>query len=494
MELNQLHEYIVTSKLRGPSVQFTGIQHDSRKIQKGDLFICIRGNQVDGHHFAATAINKGAAAIVVDHELDINIPQLIVRDTTIAMAIIANLYYGFPSHEMKVIGVTGTNGKTTITTLMEHVLREKGFETGLMGTINMKIGNAYHEVKNTTQESLAIQKNFREMRHLDTQYCIMEVSSHALTFGRVNGIKFRTAIFTNLTQDHLDFHRSMEEYRDAKSLLFSRLGNTFEQDDAKQFAVLNADDPASAHMAKVTSAQIVTYGIDQHADVRATNIHVTGKETTFHMQSFAGDMDLNIKMLGKFSVYNVLAVITACLLEGIKLGDIKEVLEKIDGVNGRFEMIDEDQDFSVIVDYSHTPDSLENALKTVSQFVKGKTYCVFGCGGDRDRTKRAIMGKVAAKYSDVIFVTSDNPRSEDPDLILQDIEEGLNEVQFPSQNYELIVDRRAAIEKAIEKAGKNDVILIAGKGHETYQEIKGVRNDFDDKLVAREALRSLLNK
>jgi UDP-N-acetylmuramoyl-L-alanyl-D-glutamate--2,6-diaminopimelate ligase len=392
---------------------------------------------------------------------------------------------------MKVIGVTGTNGKTTTTYLLERIISRQGYSTGLMGNIEIKIGS--ERIPNhatNTQEALELQRLLRRMADQAVDYCIMEVSSHGLDLGRVKGCSFRTAIFTNLTQDHLDYHGSMENYKSAKGLLFSRLGNDYSANpDGQRFAVLNADDPASTDYAKLTAAQTVTYGIESEADVRAERIQTNSEGTGFRCITFAGTVDIQTKLIGKFNVYNSLAAIAAALVEGIPLEAVKQGLESIDSVDGRMEVVNAGQPFLVLVDYAHTPDGLDKALATIKQFAEGRILCVFGCGGDRDRTKRPLMGAVTAKYSDYLYVTSDNPRTENPQQILDDIEPGIAGAGFSAGQYELIVDRKAAIQKAIAAASPNDVVLIAGKGHETYQEIMGVKHDFDDRLIAKEAIR-----
>jgi UDP-N-acetylmuramoyl-L-alanyl-D-glutamate--2,6-diaminopimelate ligase len=493
MQLQELASLLLISRIHGDAeVDITGIQIDSRKLVQGDLFICIPGLVVDGHDYAAKAIANGAVALVTERllELETPVPQLIVKESRFAMAALAAHFYGYPSDNMKVIGITGTNGKTTTTYLIEKILRDQGYITGLMGTIQMKVGSVYTEMERTTQESLDLQRSFQQMREAGTDYCIMEVSSHALDFGRVKGIHFRTGIFTNLSQDHLDYHKTMENYQAAKGLLFSRLGNNFaESPENRQFAVLNADDPASDSYRHLTSAQVITYGIHKKCDVRASDIKITSEGTEFLLTSFAGEAAFRMKLVGKFNVYNALGAIASTLAEGVPLEQIRNSLEGIAAVDGRMEVVNEGQNYLVLVDYAHTPDGLENALGTIREFVEGNVVTVFGCGGDRDRTKRPKMGKVTATYSDYVFVTSDNPRTENPSEIIQDIVPGLIEAGFPENRYELIVDRREAIQKAIDRAGPGDVILIAGKGHETYQDIMGVKHDFDDRLVAKAAIR-----
>lgn len=492
MRLKELASRLTVCRLSGDGdTEITGIEFDSRRVQPGDLFVCVSGFKQDGHLFAEQAIEAGASALVTERELSINVPQLIVKSSRSAMAVLSAHFYQYPSMKMKVIGVTGTNGKTTTAGLIEQILAFEQHTTGLMGNIHVKIGSVTHENKATnTQEAIYLQQYFKEMADAQTDYCVMEVSSHGLELGRVLGTRFRTAVFTNLTQDHLDFHGTMEAYRNAKGLLFSRMDNGYSSDAARtQFAVLNNDDEASAYFASITPAQVITYSIDADADVRATDIQLSAEGTTFRCETYCGSAVVTTKLVGKFNVYNTLAAIAAILAEGISLGRIAEALKEAMPVEGRMEVVSAGQPFLVLVDYAHTPDGLENALSAIKQFAAGRILCVFGCGGDRDRKKRPIMGEIAARLSDVVIVTSDNPRTEDPQQILDDIVPGLQAAGLESGQYELIVDRKAAIEYAVAAAQPGDVVLIAGKGHETYQDINGVKTDFDDRLTAKEAIR-----
>ncbi|MFE4711269.1 UDP-N-acetylmuramoyl-L-alanyl-D-glutamate--2,6-diaminopimelate ligase [Paenibacillus sp. NPDC056722] len=491
MKVNELASCLAVSHLYGAGdIEIKNLQTDSRRVQPGDLFICLPGHTVDGHEYASQAVANGAAAIVAERRLDLDVPQIVVGDSRFAMSVLSNAFFGSPSSRMRMIGITGTNGKTTTTYLIERIMEDHQVKTGLIGTIQMRYDGQSYPMSGTTPESLELQRSLSDMANKGVQLCVMEVSSHALEQGRVKGTDFRTAIFTNLTQDHLDYHHTMEEYRAAKGLFFSRLGNVISPwKEERKYAVLNADDGASAYFASQTAAEVITYGIDNEANVRASQISITAKGTFFHVDTFKGKTDISLRMVGKFNVYNALAAITAALLEDVPLEEIKASLEAVPGVAGRVESVDEGQEFAVIVDYAHTPDGLENVLRAVQEFATGKVLTVFGCGGDRDRTKRPLMGKIAAKYSDAILVTSDNPRTEDPLLILKDIEAGLVEDGVARERYELIADRREAIRKAIEMASPGDVVLIAGKGHETYQLIGGVVHDFDDRVVAKEVIR-----
>ena len=495
MLLRDLKKFIAISEIKGnENTSFSGIAIDSRKVQAGDVFLCLQGFTVDGHNYAAKAASQGAVALIVERWLDdVHLPQLKVKDSRLAMAIISNVFFDYPSHKMGVIGVTGTNGKTTTTHLIEAILQDHHKNVGLIGTISRRFNGQSFTSSGTTPECLDLQRYMHEMVESNVEYCVMETSSHALEQGRLKGTRFRIAVFTNMSQDHLDYHKTMEEYRHAKGLLFSRLGNSYSDHPAERsYAVLNNDDPASEYFKKITSAEVITYAVEQDADVKASNITITAKGTSFHVDSPWGKADITLQMVGKFNVYNALAAMTAALLEGMTLDRIKASLEQVPGVEGRVEAVNDGQDFAVLVDYAHTPDGLENVLRTVKEFAVGKVITVFGCGGDRDRTKRPIMAKIAAQYSNYVVVTSDNPRTEDPQFILQEVEAGLIEMNANKEHYELIVDRREAINHAIEMASHEDVVLIAGKGHETYQLIGTAVLDFDDRVVAREAIRGRL--
>jgi len=492
MNLKELIEPIFLKKIVGniEQIEINGIEVDSRKIQVGDLFICLPGFTVDGHEFAQAAIDKGAVALVCEKELPVNIPQIIVKSSRYAMAVLSDMFFNHPTQKLKVIGVTGTNGKTTTTHLIEKIFADGGHLSGLIGTIKMKIGDKVYDMKNTTPEAITLQKSFSEMVKVGSEYAIMEVSSHALDLGRVRGVDYNIAVFTNLTQDHLDYHVTMERYKEAKGLLFSQLGNSFASSPkGKKYAVLNSDDKATEYYTKITAAEVVTYGINQPANIKATNIKTSSNGTTFILETPQGNIEIQLQMIGMFSVYNALAAISVAYIEGYSLEQIKNSLEEIKGVDGRFEAVNEGQDFTVIVDYAHTPDSLENVLKTIREFAKGKVYCIFGAGGDRDKTKRPIMGSIAVQYSDIAVVTSDNPRSEDPNTIIKDVLVGIEKEEHLAGEYIAITDRKEAIEYAIANAHKDDVVLIAGKGHETYQIIKDQVHHFDDREIAKEAIR-----
>ncbi len=485
MELKTLVNHLLNYKTdHETNAEITSIEMDSRAAGPGSLFVCIKGFTVDGHDYAGQAVKNGAAAVLAEKPLEgiDSVPVILVNDTKRAMAVLANVFYDYPTSKLHLIGVTGTNGKTTTSHLIEQIFSDAGKRTGMIGTIDMKINGVSHKVSNTTPESLFLQKAFKEMNDQGVESAVMEVSSHALDMGRVRGCDYDIAVFTNFTQDHLDYHKDMETYLRAKGLLFAQLGNTYAGNKEK-IAILNRDDEASKEFEKMTAAQILTYGIEQKSDIMAKDIKVTGKGTSFTLVTPLEERPVSLKLVGKFSVYNVLAAISATLLSGIPIDSIVKTMENMNGVPGRFETVDAGQSFTVIVDYAHTPDSLENALTTVNEFAVGKVISVVGCGGDRDRTKRPLMAKIAAEHSDVAIFTSDNPRTEDPLAILEDMKEGV-------QGYEYIIkpDRKDAITYAVEIADDNDIILVAGKGHETYQIIGKDVLDFDDRKVAAEAI------
>lgn len=483
MELENLIEHLFIKKwvVKGnPTIH--SIEMDSRKVTQGSLFICMQGFTVDGHDFAKEAVQNGAVALIVERPVNVDVPTIQVKDSQRAMAILADVFYQSPTNKLHLIGITGTNGKTTTTYLIDKIFEDAGRKTGRIGTINTKINGVEHEVANTTPESLALQKMFYEMVLGGTGTAIMEVSSHALHLGRVRGCDFDIALFTNLSQDHLDYHETMDAYKQAKGILFSQLGNTYSK-NRKKYAILNHDDPASAYYRTITAAEVITYGIEKDANISAQQITLSSSGTSFMLCTPFGNEKITMKLMGMFSVYNALAACAACLVSGLSLAEIKSSLEQVEGVPGRFELIDEGQDFTVLVDYAHTPDSLLNVLKTIKEFANKKVFVVVGCGGDRDKLKRPLMGKISVQHADEAIFTSDNPRSEDPNDIIRDMTRHLQ------GNFKTIVDRKAAIEYAIEQAEPGDVILIAGKGHETEQIIGKQTYPFDDRAVAREAIK-----
>lgn len=479
MILKSLLNGVKTVEINGSvEKEIRAVCYDSRKVTKSTLFICISGFKVDGHNFALSAVENGAEAVIVEKKLDLpkSVTQIVVEDSRKVLAIVANNLYEHPSKEFTLIGVTGTNGKTSTTFLTKQIFEKVGQKVGLIGTIENRIGNIILEAERTTPESLELQELFVKMKENQVDSVVMEVSSHSLDLYRVEGCNFDVGIFTNLTQDHLDFHGTMENYLQAKAKLFTKC----------KYGVINADDPAAKTIRDTATCEVITYGIDQEADVKAENISITAQGVTFEVVVKNERVPIAFAIPGRFSVYNALAAFAAAYVLNIPIISIREGLESVKGVAGRCEAIENSKGIGVIVDYAHTPDGLENILNTVSEFANGKKITVFGCGGDRDRTKRPIMGEIAAKLSDFVVMTSDNPRTEDPEKILDDVEVGLKKHNTP---YVRISDRKEAIRYAIKMAEVDDIVTIAGKGHETYQILKDRTIDFDDKKIASEFLR-----
>ena len=481
-KLSELALLIPDSKIIGDDIEISGIEHDSRKVEAKNLFVCMEGAHVDGHNFIPQATDNGAVAILTTRKNFIppeNISALIVPDMLNALAVIVPYFYDYPSRKMRVIGITGTNGKTTTSYLLREIFKSAGFKVGLIGTIQILIGDESFPVRNTTPNVIDLQKILLDMLNKKVQVVVMEVSSHALAEHRVAGVEFDTAIFTNLTQDHLDYHLTMENYLRAKTKLFDMVSRRGRKQN--KTAIINVDDAASEEILRHCLCKKISYGVKNFADLRGVKIQLGIRNLELEINK----TKLSLHLTGMFNVYNVLAAFGAATAENIRPDIIKNALENFKSVPGRFERIFSDAPFEVIVDYAHTPDGVKNVLETAAQIVTGKIITVFGCGGDRDNSKRPIMGKLAAEFSDVVIVTSDNPRTEDPEKILDEIEVGIGE-----KIHERIVDRRAAIFRAIELASAGDIVLILGKGHETYQILKDKTIHFDDREVAREAIKN----
>jgi len=471
-------------------ITITGIAYDSRRARPGDLFVCIEGFRHDGHDFIPEAREKGCTAVVVQRDVPVpdGVTLVKVPNTRLALAQLAAAFYDHPSRKLRLIGVTGTNGKTTTTHLIDAILRQAGYKTGLIGTIHNRIGGETFPVERTTPESLDLQELFFRMVEAGVEYCVMEVSSHALSLQRVACSEFDLGVFTNITQDHLDFHQTIDDYLAAKEKLFTSLGQPGAKKGTKA-AVINVDDPGGRKIAGRCPVPWLGYGLDEGADLKAAGIEMDFRGVKFTARGRGKEIPLSLKLTGIFTVYNALAAVGVGLIEGIEPEVIARALADMPGVPGRFESIDEGQDFSVIVDYAHTPDSLENILKAAAGFVRGRKIVVFGCGGDRDRTKRPIMGRIAAEHADYVILTSDNPRSEDPRAIIAEIEPGVKAGGKSAAEYAILPDRKEAIFAAIAMARKDDMVILAGKGHETYQVVGDKALPFDDREVAREALR-----
>lgn len=492
-KLSELALLIPDAKIVGADCDISGIEHDSRKVTEKNLFVCMEGAHVDGHNFIGQATELGAIAVLTarqNFKPPENISALIVPDMLGALAVIVPYFYDYPARAMRVVGVTGTNGKTTTTYMLREIFQRAGLRVGLIGTIQILIGDESFPNPNTTPNVIDLQHVFAEMRARKIQIVVMEVSSHALAENRVAGVEFDTAVFTNLTQDHLDFHGTMENYLRAKTRLFDAVSRNGRKRD--KCAVVNVDDAASDEILRHCLCRKISYAVKKSAYLRAENVTVRadGMELILGVgNAREGYTLVNVStyVTGMFNVYNVLAAIGAALAENIRLDVIKNALENFRSVPGRFERIFSDAPFAVIVDYAHTPDGIKNVLQTARQIADGKILTVFGCGGDRDNRKRPIMGKIAAELSNVVIATSDNPRTENPEKILDDVEVGIREA-IGSKTYERIADRRAAIFRAIELADAGDVVLILGKGHENYQILNSGTIHFDDREVAREAI------
>lgn len=466
-------------------MMITGIQYDSRKVELGNLFIAVKGFQSDGHQYIRQALENGAIAIMISDEAYCSneYPWILVDDSRLAMAEISSAYYEHPSRKLKLIGVTGTNGKTTTTNLICHIIEAQGEKTGLVGTIHNRIGDRILEGSRTTPESLELQQLFAQMVEEGIHYAVMEVSSHALELQRVACCDFDIAVFTNLTQDHLDYHITMENYCKAKTILFRMLGAEGEHASLQKTAVINIDDPWANQFMVASNVPVVTYSMNKEASWKAEEVQVGAEGVRYSVDG----QPVVLHLTGNFNVYNSLAALAAGEALGFPVEEVIHALEQVGGIAGRFQTVSGASDYSVIVDYAHTPDGLENVISTAQAFAKGRVITVFGCGGDRDRTKRPLMGEMAAKLSDYCVVTSDNPRTENPEQILQDILPGVEKHMQP-ETYHVEIDRRKAIHYAVEMAQPGDVVLLAGKGHENYQDVNGVKHHFDDYEVAQEAI------
>jgi UDP-N-acetylmuramoyl-L-alanyl-D-glutamate--2,6-diaminopimelate ligase len=497
MELGELiRASRVAAELRGDaSVEIRDLAYDSRRAAPGTLFFCFPGGRTDGHDFAAVAVEAGAAALVVERPLELGVPQAQVEDARAAMAPIAAAFNGDPTSELGVIGITGTNGKTTTAFLVRHLLESAGHRCGLLGTVQQVVGGRVEEVERTTPEAIDLQRTFNRMLESGDEYCAMEVSSHALVLHRADSIHFAAKVFTNLSQDHLDFHADMEDYFEAKRLLFSGEGGVPIIELEGGISVINLDDDYGRRLADDLDCgsgdDCIGYSAaGGQADLSARDVTFDASGSRFVCATPAGEIEVRIPLPGDFNVANALAALGVAQALGLDLRRAADALASAEQVPGRFEAIDEGQPFAVVVDYAHTPDSLQNVLQAARRVTDGSLISVFGCGGDRDREKRPLMGRAGAELSDVAVVTSDNPRSEDPAAIIEQIEAGI-ETSSPA---EVLVeqDRRAAIAMALARAGDGDTVVIAGKGHEQGQEFENGRKiPFDDRDVAREELRKL---
>ena len=456
----------------------SGISYDSRTTKEGDLFIAVVGFESDGHKYIPMAKEKGACVVVCERAPECDIPYVLVSDSRLALALASCELFGNPSHEMTVIGITGTNGKTTTTYLLKHMLENKlNAKVGLVGTNGNMIGDEFIHSERTTPESYDLQKLFREMADAGCTHVVMEVSSHSLYLNRVAGIKFKVGVFSNLTQDHLDFHETMENYAAAKAMLFNMC----------EVGCFNLDDKWVSAMTENASCRIMTYSTEKNeADLVAKDIRLSASGVKFCGVTNDALERVKLAIPGQFSVYNALGVICAGLAIGMSLADCAEAMADAKGVKGRMEVVPTDGDYTIIIDYAHTPDALENALKALRTTAEGRLVVLFGCGGDRDKTKRPIMGEIAADNADFVIVTSDNPRTEDAQTIIDEICVGL---KGKSTAHKVICDRVEAIHWAIDNHRANDVILLAGKGHEDYQVIGKEKIHLDEREIVAEYIK-----
>lgn len=480
MKLSRLLRDVNGGDLCGkPEREITGICSDSRRVGQGSLFVAIPGFQSDGHQYIRQAMEQGACAVVAQHAPDCPVPEgvtlILVDDARRALAQLAAEWYDHPERQLRLVGVTGTNGKTTTTWLIRHILEQRGHKCGLIGTNGSIVDGPLRPAERTTPEAPELYGLLREMADAGCKYAAMEVSSHSLVLERVHGLYFAAAAFTNLTQDHLDFHKDMEHYFQAKALLFQRCDT----------AVLNLDDDWGLRLAERVSCPRLTYSAKRlEADLIAKNIVLLPDQVQAVLVRDNDIARMRLNIPGMFSVYNGLTAIGCCLALGLTLEESAQALQSAQGICGRAEIVPTGRDFTVMIDYSHTPDSMENILRTVRGYARGRVVGLFGAGGDRDHAKRPIMGRIAGELCDLCVVTSDNPRSEEPEAIIRDILQGMS----PKYKYKVIPDRREAIAWCIKNARKDDIIVLMGKGQETYQEIRGVKHHLDEREEVRRAL------
>lgn len=481
MKLNNLLKNVGVVEIKGNKhIDINGIYYDSKQLKAGGLFFAIKGSDANGLEFIDEAIERGAVCVVSEDDFITfkNVCKIRVRDARKACAVMASNFYQEPSSRMGVAGITGTNGKTTVLYLIEAILQQAGRSCGTIGTITYRIGERNIPAVNTTPSAIMLQMLLHEMHNAGISFCAMEVSSHSIHQHRIHGVRYDSAIFTNLSGEHLDYHKDIDEYFNVKKRLFDELGV-----DAR--AVTNADDDYGRKITADTKAKVITYGIKSKADITAEDIRYSIKGSCFKAKTPYGELDLKTHLIGEYNIYNILAAVSFALTKGIEPKEIEEAVSKFRGAPGRLQRIDRGQGFSVFIDYAHTDDALANVLAALRRLAKKRIITVFGCGGNRDRQKRPRMGRVAAELADFVIITSDNPRSEDPKGIIDDIVKGLPD---GFKNYKISPDRKKAIGLSLAMAGDDDIVLIAGKGHEKYQILKETTVAFDDSKIASEML------
>ena len=473
MTLKEIVQSIDCQIFGDSDIDIKGIAYDSRKVEPGFLFVAIKGFETDGHKYIESAVKNGACAVIGEEDLELSCTYVKTGNSRKALALCAAEFYGHPERKLKIIGLTGTNGKTTTTYLIRQILMLKGLRCDLIGTNQTIIGDDVQESSRTTPESLDLFEIFSRMAQSGGEYVVMEVSSHSLDLDRVCGVQFETAVLTNITQDHLDFHKTMDNYAAAKAKLFAM---------SKTSAINKDSDYAQVCIDK-SMGKVTTYSIKEESDMQASNIRMSERGVIFSISLNGEIHEMRLGIPGEFSVYNALAAISACINIGIDITDIEKGLVLAKSVKGRIEVVHTNTPYTVIIDYAHTPDGMENIINAVKAFAKARIITVFGCGGNRDSSKRPKMGAIAEKLSDIAVVTSDNPRCEEPEAIIKDILKGMTK-----DNYTVVTNRREAIKYAMEIAEKDDIIILAGKGPETYQEIDHVKHDFDERVVVKEIL------
>ncbi len=490
-----LADSLLHKKIRGRlDLNIGGIAYHSGRVKPGDLFVCLAGTRSHGREYVNRAISAGAVAVLTDcEEIHSEVTTITVPEVRLALSLVSACFYDYPSQKLFLAGVTGTNGKTTTSHLIDAILQKKGAQTGLLGTVRYKIGDKEFPSLATTPESCDLQKLLYQMASAGVTHATMEVSSHALSWRRTLGCDFDYAVLTNITEDHLDFHQTLPRYLGAKSKLFSWLGSFPYKGIRLRRAIINGDDKHCRQILEETPIESILYGLSPHCHIRASDVRVTREGVGFILHTPEASLPFQLQLTGLFSVYNALAAISVGYLEKMPLDLMREALQEVSGIPGRFELVNEGQNFTVIVDYAHTPDGLDNVLRAVREFAGARVITVFGCGGERDTTKRPQMGEVAGRYSDYCLVTSDNPRGEDPQSIIAEIIPGLLQSTDKSC-FEVISEREKAIARALELACEGDVVIIAGKGHETSQIFRSHTVPFDDRAVAGEIIRRRLKR
>lgn len=473
-------ERVEYKDIKGSDAIISGIAYDSRAVQEGDVYFALTGENFDGAQFIPDAIKRGCSAVVSsENDNSFEVPSLTTPDTRLALAFASSAFYGNPSRKLKLIGITGTNGKTSVAHILRYMLQSAGCKTAILGTVGHDYGTGIEKSTLTTPEAPELNRFLRKAVDEGSSHAVMEVSSHSLALKRVRGLDFDVAVFTNLTHDHLDYHKNFESYRNAKGMFFKELKKS-------ACAVINIDDEASNYMSTMTAANVVTFSIsDSSADYQALSHSYSDRGMEISLSIPRGTVNIESPLSGEFNVYNLLAAFSAVEALGVKGDHAIEDLTELSQIPGRFEKIESDADFTIIVDYAHTPDALENTMLAAKELIStnSRLITLFGCGGDRDVEKRPVMGRLASSLSDLVIVTSDNPRSESPESIISGITQGMDK-----ENFKPIEDRRSAITYALSEAKSGDVVLVAGKGHEDYQEINGVRKPFSDKEIIKEIL------